>query len=282
MANPYFIYWPYGGIQRVEIDMTEPISDIQQRPRRHVEDSMSLNGHRVRSNLTAGLQIRISDERFTARGKWRELSGLINHLEQGYLCGFAEDFSNAYGMILESMTVGSNIIMVDATNWFQGWTAPGLGAVKQPVVGDEIVIESGAWKGCREYFTVAATSIVGTSRRIELDRPVNYRFTDAIVRNADFWPYLQLPKSAVGGALLTHDHRISYTLDLPLDEMIHLNDVVVGNPNGASRIALGHRGADGFFAENINESTGYGLSVLSDGNDSMGVGAGIVATSTDT
>ncbi len=281
MANPYFIYWPYGGIQRVQIDMTEPISDVQQRPTRRVEDSMSLNGHRVRSNLTAGLQIRITDERFTDRGKWQELSGLINHLEQGYLCGFAVDFNNAYGMVLESMTVGSATIRVDATNWFQAWTAPPGGVTKQPVAGDEIVIETGAWKGCREYFTIESTAIVGTSREIVLDRPVNYRFTEAIVRHADFWPYLQLPKSGVGGALLTHDHRISYTLDLPLDEMIHLNEVVVGNPSGFTRMTLGHQGADGFFASNLNEGTGYGVSVLSDGTDSMGVGAGIVATRTD-
>ena len=37
--------------------------------------------------------------------------------------------------------------------------------------------------------------------------------TGSVVRYRDFWPFLCLPQSGIGKPIVTHDHRISYTLD---------------------------------------------------------------------
>ena len=242
MANPYFMFWAYGIGMRNDLDMGEPISDLQQTPNRIVLDSRALGGRYMRTNLTAGLQIRILDERFTAREKWRKLQRMINHLEQGYFVGFAVDVSNAWGAAIRTATRGSSTVEIEAANWFEAWSTGG--AALTPAIGDEIVLETGPWKGLREYFKI--TNVVGTGTppsfyTLTLDHPIRGEYDDTgIVRNSDFFPYLRLPQGAVGNpGLLSHDHRISFTLDIPLDLIVSYNDIVADQPNDGISIATG-------------------------------------------
>lgn len=50
----------------------------------------------------------------------------------------------------------------------------------------------------------------------------------AHVRYSDYYPNLCLDSRNIGGALLTHDHRITSTLDLPLVYIIPLSPLSQG------------------------------------------------------
>lgn len=218
MADPKFIFWPYGSGTRTFVDMGEPISDLQITPTRRVADSKALSGRVVRTNLTSGLNVRIVDERFTSREKFRQLSRLINHLEQGYACAFARDPDNAYGHQVRTAVRNSSSVRIEAPNYFHDWTSTG-GSHLFPAVDDEVVLETGPWRGVREYFRVTSVSVSTGYLDIGLDHRIRGIYDNAaILRHSDFWPVLRLPAGAVGSpSLLTHDHRISYTLDLPLE-----------------------------------------------------------------
>lgn len=234
MANPCFIYWPEGHTSRRILDLGEDISDLQQTPRRRVLDSGSLSGKYTRTNLTSGLSIRIVDERFSDRRKFRQLHQVINHAETGLLVAFAVDSSKIYGYpIRETSTTGavgtiSSTIKISKTNWFVGWhTAPGTIAV-----GDEICIESGAWRGYREWHKVDQITDAGDHYVIRTQDKITHDYSvGGIVRYADFFPFLRLPENAVGGNLISHEHRISFTFDCPFDLLVHYIDVVIDNPH---------------------------------------------------
>ena len=268
MGNPYFMFWPYGGtaVVRNDIDMLEPISDLQQTPHRLVEDSMSLSGHTMRTNLTSGLSVRIVDERFTSREKWRKLSRLINHLETGRSCGFAVDVSNAWGSTVVAAPRNSTTLTVAKDNWFESWTTGGASLI--PAVGDEIVLESGAWRGLREYFEIDSISVTATTRILTLDHAIRGEYNDSgLVRNSDFFPLLRLPKNAVGGNLLNHDHRISYNLEMPLELVNTVADIVSDNENDGSSITGTDEGTgqdpDGYFYEKDKEGhTGLNTALI--------------------
>ena len=231
MGNPYFVFWTMdddasASSLRNYIDMLEPISDIQQTPNRRVTDSRSLSGKYTRTNLDAGLSVRITDERFTQRSKFRQLHAMINHAEQGYLVGFTNDVEKAYGHVVVNHVFPSTNIYVAKENWFLQW----FGATSIPAAGDEICIESRAWKGAREWHKIHTVTDEGDRYKIRTEDPIKFDYgAGGLVRTADFWPFLRLGQGTVGGNVLNHDHRISYTFDCPFDYIPHFIDVVIDN-----------------------------------------------------
>jgi hypothetical protein len=96
---------------------------------------------------------------------------------------------------------------------------------------DEVVIESGPPAGKREYHTVAGHNTTAAGTLITIGGDGSNLFDDypagSVVRYSDLYPALILGPGQVGGALLTHDHRITYTLDLLLSSIQPLPDPTV-------------------------------------------------------
>ena len=77
-------------------------------------------------------------------------------------------------------------------------------------------------KAGREYHVIKAVSGSGSARLITLgptgaERHLQDDYAaDSRIRHTDFFPVLIMPPGAAGSAMLTHDRRITYSLDIPL------------------------------------------------------------------
>ena len=236
MGNPFFSWYPHQMYTSVDyfkkIDLSEDLTDLQVTPKRDVADAFSLAGGRSRELLRPWLEIRIVYDRFTSRLLFRRFSAMINHLERGGMISFGVDSDKVYSSRVESalnpamnsMTLGPNIS-----------TAKYDTVCAHLAVDDEFVLETGAPLARREYGLVHAISghtpgDPTTGCRITKGdgsaalTVEDYYPAGAHVRHSDFYPTLIMAPGDVGGAHLTHDHRITYTLDLKLIYVIPFNN----------------------------------------------------------
>lgn len=240
MGNPFFSWKPHTQFaERIEINIPEALSDLQVTPIRDVADALTYCGRYRRTTLRPSVKVRILLERFTDRDLFRQLTNMINHLERGGVVAFGVDDAKCWGATSSGpityagttrLDTGPNLYknFADASSSLNTLT----GSTSAPY-GDEIIIESPAPQAFREYhalYSVASrttgdgiastidldamgSSVTGQRTRMDIDDPVHIRYSD-------FWPYCFLPAGNVGGALLVHDHRIAYTLDLELEYII--------------------------------------------------------------
>ena len=236
MGSPFFTWMPFVQFpSRIFLPLGEALSDLQVTPTRQSTDAVSLAGIHRRTNFAPGQDVRIILERFTDRSMFRKFHNMINHLERGGYVSFGLDDTKAYGAAMNHVgpryqgsariNVGENIYKDYSPNTAANY-APS-GATTAPF-GDELIIETAAPYGKREYHAAYAVTGDGTSTGAEIDLDTstgtavtgqqlqNDYTAGALVRISDFWPKLYLPAAAVGSQLLTHDHRISYTLDIGL------------------------------------------------------------------
>lgn len=215
MATPR-IYWypdPTGYLH--SIDFGEGLSDLQETPLATVEDAYPGDGTPYRAHHMASFQVRIVLERFGAPGGAsleRELSSLQSHLDRGGMIGFSRDHAKTWaGLAVVGPSQGDQIVNTGG-NGFGAWSSAG-----SPAAGDEMVIESGAPEWQRELQlcdTLAATppTTIPTADK--------FRYTyggPVICRWRDFYPLLFRPKDQLGRAIVSHDHRRNYTLDITLE-----------------------------------------------------------------
>lgn len=247
MGSPFFTWWPHhtkAAGQREIITLSEDLSDLQITPRRNVSDTFSVYGGRSRELLRPWLEVRIVLERFTDRDLFRKFTAMINHMERGGTVAFGLDSAKAWMVALtKDHAQGERVIHCGPILTTVYHSASSSVVV---AVDDELVIESGPPLAKREYHTVNAVAVSGSggaSVRFDLspsgsptvklrdDYPEGSR-----VRFSDFFPTLILPPEGVGSAMLTHDHRISYTLDLNLVYVIPFTDeqITVINKPGDS------------------------------------------------
>jgi hypothetical protein len=164
------------------------------------------------------LQIRIILENFTSAALVREFESLSAHLERGGTIGFALDPDKAWaGFANRTSTTpdrGSTRIITSGQMW-SAWNASA-----SMDIGTVISISEPPPSGLREVCTlsnpVAALSISASFT----GEPLRYTYGSdvVLVRSRDFYPALIMPQGEVGAAILETNHRISYTLDLTLEE----------------------------------------------------------------
>ena len=225
MGLPFFTWRPhqtrqYKGDDRLWIDLPEELSDLQVNPRRDVFDTFSIYGGRSREYTRSWLDVRIVLDRFNDRALFRQFSAMINHLERGGVVAFGTDSEKCYASSLFNSVNPGAVAYRATANAYKEYhpSAPDL-----PTNGDEMVIESPPPKSGREYFIFKNATETAGGYKITVGDDGTYNkyskdfYPDGSrVRIADFFPTLILPPGAVGAQMLTHDHRISYTLDLNL------------------------------------------------------------------
>tara|TARA_R110000824_G_scaffold249220_5_gene438181 strand:- start:689 stop:1543 length:855 start_codon:yes stop_codon:yes gene_type:complete len=220
---------------RESIVLDESLSDLQITPIRDVSDSISLSGRYSKVTLRPSIKVRITLERFTDRHLFRKFSAMINHLERGGWVAFGNDDAKVWGATLMMKTFQGGRTFTCGDNLYSTYAAGSsslvnlVGTTVAPY-GDEIVVESHPPEAKREYFTLLdvtvgssglnALSVDTFSPTRSLDHSREDYETGTLVRHADFYPKLFLPGGAIGGALLTHEHRIAYTLDIELEYVI--------------------------------------------------------------
>ena len=211
MGNAVIWFYPSGPTGLVEIDLAEPLSDLQIDPIREVEDARAYDGTLYRSILSGREQVRIVLERFVDEALARKLESLQSHLERGGTMSFCNDKDKAWGGFTETAMAGGTFIGTGGPAFTANNSAAALAA------GDTICIESMNPEGMREFVSVDAVSATDTEITTQQAIIYDYTLLPALVRFRDFWPVLQWPASQMGRSIVTHDHRISYTLDLTLE-----------------------------------------------------------------
>lgn len=211
MADPRFYYYPESGGTLETIDLAGPLSDLQETELRDVEDAY--DGERVlyRQVLGGGYRVRIVLERFTSQALERKLKTMSAHLERGGYIGFSRDHAKTWaGFGASGYTYRGRSIFYSTVNQFGAWNGSATFAS-----GDECTIESGNPEMYREYNTVSS---INASNQVTLGNALVYTYSNPVLlRWRDFYPALRLPADKVGKALVTHDHRISWTLDVELE-----------------------------------------------------------------
>ena len=219
MGNPAIYYYPDPAGTLEVLDFGEPLSDLQITQVREVADSYSRGGSFYRTTGASRLQIRIILENFTSASLVRQFESLSAHLERGGAIGFALDSAKAWAGFVDSTSRapvrGSSGMHTDG-NAFKAWT----GSVAALASGDDICIASAPPEGYRDTCELSdAIAAAGTFADISSDRNVyTYESDTIILRAHDFYPCLTMPASSVGVPILETNHRISYTLDLTLEE----------------------------------------------------------------
>ncbi len=240
MGSPFFTWMPFVQFPtRIFLPLGEDLSDLQVTPTRQSSDAVTIAGLHRRTNFAPGQSVRVVLERFTDRGMFRQFQNMINHLERGGYVSFGLDDTKAYGAAMNHVgpryqgsarvEVGENLY-VDYSPNTQSTYAPS-GSTSAPF-GEELIIETPAPYGKREYHAAYAVTGDGTATGATIDLDAssgsavtnqqlqNDYYAGALVRVSDFWPKLYLPSGSIGSPLLTHDHRISYTLDIGLQYCI--------------------------------------------------------------
>jgi|TARA_B100000085_G_scaffold9856_2_gene8602 hypothetical protein len=213
MANSKIYFTPsrtgYGGLR--VIDFGERVSDLQITPYRNASDSVSMGGSFSRIARRSGMRVRIVLERFTDDRLAEQFYSLQSHLEAGGGFSFAVDNDKKFAAFINSAAAatvaGGHRIFTHDPLILAEYGAHGLAA------NDVIHMESFGPRGRREEMQVDSYS--SSDKKITTSSDAIYEHSlPSMVRHRDFFPFLLWPQDQMGSPILTHDHRISYTLDM--------------------------------------------------------------------
>lgn len=192
------------------IDFHERVSDLQITPYRVVSDSVSMGGSFCRIARRSGMRVRIVLERFTDDTLAEELYSFQSHLEAGGGFSFAVDSDKVFAAFVSSTIsdpfTGFTTDLIHDDRILSEYGAHGL------AVDDVLHLTSFGPGARREETRVSA--YVESSKKIDIGPVALYNHPlPAFVRHRDFFPFLIWPEDQTGTPIITHDHRISYTLD---------------------------------------------------------------------
>jgi hypothetical protein len=215
MGNSKIYYFPTSTdvAGRQEIDFGETISDLQISPYRVVSDAVSIGGRFSRVARRAGMRVRIVHERFTDTVLAEKLYSLQSHLEAGGAISFAVDSDNVYASFIGADGVtfsgGTPVYFMEP----QLFSSYGAG---NPSTNDVLHAESFGANPRREE--VQCQAYQEALNQLTLKTDLKYDHSPPVmVRHRDFFPALFWPQDQTQTPILSHDHRISYTLDLTLE-----------------------------------------------------------------
>ena len=230
MPTAKLIYYPDSSGTLERIDLGENLSDLQVTPQRTVEDAYTLSGSRYRTGRGGVLRVRIIDDRFTDSDLAYALESLWTHLELGGFCGVVENSGKAWAGYVESPPSRGDTTLLTGGNIYAPFTS-GL-AVDGAIADDDIVcIQSNPPGIIREYCKVDSVS----GDTITLSDAVRYNYpsgSTVLVRHRDFFPAMRAPAETMNTQIVTHDRRISFTLDLDLEEAPDLIEALDSSGGG--------------------------------------------------
>lgn len=226
MGNSKFWYYPSSTSNRaIEVDLGAKLSDRKGPSvsfRQRISESMSGAVH----TITLGGRPRIRVEHTfqttganTTAGRIlrRELWNLINHLQRGGVCLFAEDSSKFYVTRFSTPPMSRDSVMHVERNIFREIVG---GTVT--LTGEEIVIFSDYSAYVSEMHRVTAQTS-GVSFTVA-DGSTNGIINDyngfewTMARELGSYPAMRIPPDQRNGEFLTHDGENTFFLDLPLED----------------------------------------------------------------
>lgn len=254
MGNPHFYFYPDGQRNLQSIDLGEKITDLQRVPLR-MADSAKAGGRMYRTSHAGGLRVRIIWQNFSSDTIAYELKSMSAHLERGGAVGFSVDHAKSWCGLVTSPPPKGRLLLPTGGNIYSAWNSSATLAAN-----DVLVMESPDPRALREYVVHSSTA----NNQLTLSALTIYTYELApMVRYHDFYPVLTLPQSELNKAFVTHDHRLTYTLDITLEldlaTMFDLTSAVlrgttVGGP-GSGGVSID--GAKGKFRQDLVYPGGF-------------------------
>ena len=250
MGNAAFYYYPAGTSGGLEtIDLGEGVTDLQVEPIRVAQTAFTMSGRMYRTVETARLKVTIINERFSSGRKARGLQTMSSHLELGGAVAFTADTSKVWaGFTRSAPSRGDTSI----ETWGNAFSALNSGSL---TTGDVLAFQS---PNPTHYLEYCRVDSVTAADKITIQDAIRYNHPETLtlVRFRDFYPVLRMPQDGLGSAFVTHDHRITYTLDLVLcDDIASVYDYA--NEDGGDTGLTSATLLDGLLGPQAGETTPY-------------------------
>jgi hypothetical protein len=228
------IWWrPEGSTVLRKIEIGERFTDLASPVVRDLDVEETMGGLEYRQDYRTRSRLRVVLQDLDDVSLRRELQALCNHLQAGGTCSLAEDDTKACAAFL-------SVLPVDGTAGLYLYGSPWSELGGPFLEADEVVITSESPRYMQEAFTLlvdpeyygsgttASDFGVGVSPALRNDWSGR---SWALMRHYGFWPVLRLAKEAINEAAISSSRRrITWTLDLRLDEDIEALEVLAGTP----------------------------------------------------
>lgn len=249
-------YYPASTDTLETIDLLSDLSDVRPTPIWDQEVSRSFTGREYTLIFGFRHRIEVILSRFSSEALARDLYSLETHLLGGGLCGVTESQPKAWAGFARSPNQLERGVTKIRTRGNVFYNRSAALAADDPVV-----VQAGPPLYEVEHHTVS--SVDATGRVITLSDGLRYDLSDAawvLLRHRGFWPVMRIPADARTEPILTHDHRITYTLELVLEEHLFGLSAVEGE-RGA--VAVGSAKGVGWQLDDIvrkyERQVGFGL-----------------------
>lgn len=219
MGNAKFFYYPQpDGRHLVEIDLGEPLGELQSEFEHDAVDAVTQSGAIFRSVSRGGEVITIQRDRMQLGEDLAiQFDALQNHLDRGFSVFFCADADKAWAapMTTPPQAGGwpptfdvNNAVFSDIT-----------GTSVIPVAGDYVVIESDSPPYIRETHEIQSISVTaGSGGSVTLTKRLNFDYANrpVFMRYYRTWPVLKRPQSDVGRAIITNEGGRLFSLSIRL------------------------------------------------------------------
>ena len=212
MGNAAIYYYPEDTRPLQVIDLGEPLSDLQAQPVRVVDTATGMDLEPSTVDLGGSHRVRVVLERFTGASLVAQLRTFEAHALRGLPFGVVADTAVSWAGFCGSteLRAGQSAITTGG-NAFYRWSS-----VQLLTAGDVVCIHSMAPEYKHEQRAITAYSATTGAVTFGGSNPTVYHYEcgPVVVRHRDFFPVVYLDPAARNRPILTHDHRINYTLDL--------------------------------------------------------------------
>ena len=217
MGNAKFFYYPQpDGRHLVEIDLGEPLGELQSEFEHDAVDAVTQSGAIFRSVSRGGEVITIQRDRMQLGEDLAiQFDAMQNHLDRGYTVFFTADADKAWAAPFTTPPQAGGFVHNVNGAVFSDIT----GTDVLPIANDYIVIESNNPPYIRETHEIESISVTaGSGGSVTLKKRLNFDYANRAVfmRWYRTWPTLKRPQSDIGKAIVTNEGGRLFSLSLRL------------------------------------------------------------------
>jgi hypothetical protein len=211
------------------IDLGLSLSQVEEDDWRDEVVAQAISGHESTVVFTATRTVHYTAELITDYDVIRKLEALASHLRRGGLCTVAEVGTKTLATFISRLPRPDSVSVQGIANLYAAYggawtgTAGDILCLRGP--GPELLYEEVEFAS-NTGLTVTFAAAPVYDWRV---RPQPW----CLMRNKGFWPVLRLRRGSqgIGRRIITTDRRISFALDLDLEEPPHAFDAIAVAPH---------------------------------------------------
>jgi hypothetical protein len=224
-------YQTPGAKDVTSIDLGLSLSSVEEDDWRDEVVAQAVSGQESQVVFTATRTVHYTCDLITDYDVIRKLEALASHLRRGGLCTVAENGTKTLGSFLGRLPRPDSVTIQGLENLYSGyggsWTATAA-------AGDILCLRGPSPELL--YEEVSYASNTGLTITLEAAPVYDWRVGPqpwCFVRNKGFWPILRLRRGTggIGRRIITTDRRISFQLDLDMEEPPHAFDAIAIAPH---------------------------------------------------